>query len=565
MVKITKNEVAIVGIIFSLVIMINIPVNPLKQAFALQPVQITPTTTPILVANTSFNGLYYTVHIGSNAGQPYLSVYNTTNYQFLTQYNLTASIGFTSGLTAWGLDCSPNTALCVITYKVNTHPWVVFLVDIYHGYIQTNSLQFSSSYTSMNAVYVSTIGAQDQIFVIYQDTTNVKINNYIIPVTTGLSQFQTMSLILSYTYNTGFAGSIATLDFKRGLFNTTNSAQSTQQFLGFTSASNNLFVVINIGSRTTQCSLALGGGTSTGAIYYMNDTSNGINNVNGLDWIVSSGSLNTFYKIDNNCNIKTTYDSSTLIGTGYKIAGLSGSPTRHEIYATLLTKNQLIVVNETTIGSNGQASWVTGQYGIDSPLTNNIYDNIVSSITSNGVVTIAENPREFWLYWVSAGSSTNVSSGQTNTCNSSSSIPHCIGDVNCDLPANVNLAMCVSGYQLNPVKGNSQLISTGVNNILVSAGLINGSNTNIKTNGTGYILLIVAILITTALMLYATKMVLQVPLFVWMFLYLIIVALGVILQWVDITFFILGVIVMIALASGKIKSFIAGETTIFGG
>ncbi len=358
-----------------------------------------------------------------------------------------------------------------------------------------------------------------------------------------------------------------------GYFNTTNSASSRQPYIGITSHTGNLFYVFDLGARNQKCSYSLGGSTGFADVVYANDTSNGVNSANGLNWIVSSSSVNTFVKLDGACNLKTQYDVNSLLATTYPIGSLGFSPTYHSIYFIAgSTKNQLVSVNDTKLGGSGSATWVNFQYQFTQTVANSFppgaVDKIVYSDASNGVVMAIETGSTlFWSYYQNKGQPVTPSGGTTNTCGSTSATPHCVGDVNCDLPQNANLLMCVNiltttGSLITSGGNNNFNPVTATNNVVTEALGIN--NTNIKTNGVGYLFLAVAILLFNVLWyvsihsLGSRGIVVPQPIFVSAMLSFAVIGAFVLAGWTDPLILIIGIVALVAFTSPKIVSMIRG-------
>lgn len=132
---------------------------------------------------------------------------------------------------------------------------------------------------------------------------------------------------------------------------------------------------------------------------------------------------------------------------------------------------------------------------------------------------------------------------------------HCYGNINCDLTANQGILACQ--IALNPNGGAlssaSQSTSQSVNFLLGQVGLVNSTNTNIKTNGTGYMLTGVVMAISIACFFLASGGELnRIPTFLWFLSTLGVLGLAVAFGWIDTTFFIIAILAVIALASTRV-------------
>ena len=131
---------------------------------------------------------------------------------------------------------------------------------------------------------------------------------------------------------------------------------------------------------------------------------------------------------------------------------------------------------------------------------------------------------------------------------------HCYGDINCDLPANQGYLGCQIALNNSPaLKSASQSTASSVNFLLGQVGLVNSTNTNIKTNGTGYILTGVVMGIMVAVFWLASGgEINKIPTFLWFLATLGVMGLSVAFGWIDTTFFIIAILAIIALASTRV-------------
>lgn len=491
--------------LMSLLGVVNLAINPIQEARALQQFEITPPASPSMVRQTNFGTRAYTIVFGTTSGQPFADVYNSTTSNLIQAYNLTTGTGFTAGNSLVSANCGATHAICVLDYSVTAHPDRVFLFDVFHGWVQTTA--GGTPYTAgfSKGVVYSESSIQDQVFVIYNDGVSLKVDNWVVATTTGQSAFQTAPLIFGYTYNTALSPAIAVNDFELGYFNTTNSASSTQQFLAFTSSTNNLIQIINIGARSNKCSTSISGDTATLDIQYINDTGNGVNNVNGLDWIIAgSTATNKFVKIDNSCNLKTTYTVNSMILSTNGVRSLGFSQSRHEIYMYAGTaKNSIIVINATKTGANADQTFVTGTYQMSEDKTTPFYNGIVASNTSNGMIAVGETTKLYWLYWVQSGSSGQSGGSSTQQQTYTDSNGNTCIDIY-DTTGTIKLTTyCSTSTSNGKIQANTlRLMNTGANVsntgfvLGCGAGFVSCTNANAQTNGVGLIILGLVILIS---------------------------------------------------------------------
>lgn len=491
--------------LISLLGLVNLAINPINEAKALQQFEITPPATPTMVRTTSYGSKIYTVIFGVTSGQPFADVYNATTSNLIQAYNLTVGTGFTTGNTLAGANCGPTHGNCVVGYHVTGHSDRVFLFDVKDGWVQTTA--GGTPYTAnfvQSVVYSETLN-QDQVFVMKKDGVSPKIDNWVVPTTVGQTAFTTTPLIFGYTYDTGFSNSVAINDMELGYFNTTSSPSSIQQYLAWTSPTNNLFVVIDIGARATKCQTNISGDTATLDVQYMNDTSNGVNNVNGIDWLVSgTTATNKFIKVDNSCNLKTTYTINTITLTDNPIRSLGFSASRHEIYAYAgASRNSLIVINATKIGATALQSWVNNIYQMSEDHTAFLYNGIMTSPTSQGMVAVGETTKLYWLYWVQSGSNGQSGGSSTRQETYTDSNGNTCIDIY-DTTGSIKLTtFCSNAGSGGHIATNTlRLVNTGANVsntgfvLGCGAGFISCTNANAQTNGVGLIILGIVILIS---------------------------------------------------------------------
>lgn len=144
----------------------------------------------------------------------------------------------------------------------------------------------------------------------------------------------------------------------------------------------------------------------------------------------------------------------------------------------------------------------------------------------------------------------------------------------CADPANANILTCRLD-DIPPITGASELLNQSSTNIICQIGLIeciqdeNGNftpvNGDIKTNGVGYILLVITFGVVISIMWLASGGRLNdIPTFIWFIITLSILGVFVGFDWLDITFLLVGIIAIIALAVARIKG-LFGDTGLFKG
>lgn len=132
-----------------------------------------------------------------------------------------------------------------------------------------------------------------------------------------------------------------------------------------------------------------------------------------------------------------------------------------------------------------------------------------------------------------------------------------VGGVDCSLPANAQTLLC----RLHTISANGTALSgatesttTSLNNLFIQAGLVE-EGSDIQTNGVGYFIIAIMLGIMIAMFALASNMELgKIPPFVWMLGAISVVGSGTAFGLVDTTFFIISILIIIALASMKILS-----------
>lgn len=132
----------------------------------------------------------------------------------------------------------------------------------------------------------------------------------------------------------------------------------------------------------------------------------------------------------------------------------------------------------------------------------------------------------------------------------------------CSNPANEDLLRCRLEEQGGALGGNFQGnpfdVSNSTSNILIQVGLLDGSDTNPATNGTGYLLLAVGLIIANVLLWVGTggQVFTSSNLFIPALISFVIIGFFTVAGLVEPTILIISIVVLIALASPKIISII---------
>lgn len=206
--------------------------------------------------------------------------------------------------------------------------------------------------------------------------------------------------------------------------------------------------------------------------------------------------------------------------------------------------------------SNNSLLWTIGSpYSVSSAST----DIRILDLVSNSLTLTYDKGADlyYFLDTTSLPAGTGGTAGQGTTT----------AGIDCTVPANVNLLICrLTSQTGGNIGGTGGIIGTGLTNVFVNSGIIDGSNTDVKTNGIGYIVTGVALGIMIAVFWIASKGQLrEIPTFVWFIGTLSVLGSMTAIQWIDPTFLIIGVIGIVALAVAKTKSSIFGDSFGSGG
>ena len=174
----------------------------------------------------------------------------------------------------------------------------------------------------------------------------------------------------------------------------------------------------------------------------------------------------------------------------------------------------------------------------------NIYNLIVDT---NAVQLRASNSESRLFVWTSTGKNLWIWQDGTGAGFGPSGI-------DCSLPANANILICYLTSQTGgSLGGAGGIISTGFFNIFKNSGIISGTDTNVKTNGVGFMLVAIAMGVMVSMFFIATKGNLtEVPTFVWFISTIAVVGGMTAIGFVDPTFFIISIIVIVDFEVSKV-------------
>lgn len=245
----------------------------------------------------------------------------------------------------------------------------------------------------------------------------------------------------------------------------------------------------------------------------------------GKAYVIESGG--TIKVITSACAISSTIAAaSTCGGTGQDI---------------LITSNKLFAGCESTKN--------VGYYNLTSNSLVATYDcGFTVTPASNTVRMIAYNGGTDTLSCMAyTGNEVRFMLGITGTSEG--------GDIPSECASNPETLRCrLAELEGNALGSASESTATSLNNMFVQIGLVE-EGSDITTNGVGYMIVVVLMGIMVAMFALASNMELnRIPTFVWFLGALAILGASAGFGVVDATFFIIGILVIIALASAKILS-----------
>lgn len=248
------------------------------------------------------------------------------------------------------------------------------------------------------------------------------------------------------------------------------------------------------------------------------------------------------------------YNSTGSAIRSITVAGATSGLQNPQIVGNFIYFEDLTRAFEFQYGTNGTA--------LNSASFANVVITPVTSassfsVGSNGVAVIGAEANAgsstIFLGGITTGNIPSGGGGGGGGGNGCPSTTTNCGDVNCNLPQNKAILLCTTGG--GAVQNGGFFVTTAVNSLLTGSGLINSTNTNVKTNGTGYILVMVAFGVLTAMFWLASGGDLgRIPTFVWFIASLGVLGMAVGIGLIDVTFFIIGAIAVIALATARILS-----------
>ena len=498
----------------------------------------------IVVVDTSISGLTYVYSYVSSSGgvatSHVIGYYESGNTAFVKTYvmnddgTLTAGTSIDISTTAFGgqaraaagfMKCTGNICFSVTQGTVTDY------------IIQTNTLTLAQT-----GSYACVSGCSNAIGIVNSGLVYFAENSGKVSLLSAPAGGTFVRLAQSGTAWTSFKsldyGVIGTTKYVALI---TNVANPTEQF--------HIYNVNNNGFATV-CDKNVGA------------TFQDIHFQDGLFWISATGTGSASgYDVSETGGTCDTADVS-ISGGGVCASStphLWGSTPDHELY---IACNGATIVGNTTSGavtfsvSNAVATetYVSylpyrGALVVNSPNTVRVVFlaglNFTNSNPEVGRTQVEENPSE--------GNPTNVING-----------------VDCNLPENEFKLLCRQAENAGALTSAAVSMTQSGNNIVCQIRLIsctqdsNGQftpdNPDIKTNGVGFMLMIVLLGIMIGIFWVASRGQIQdIPNYIWIVGSLGILGAATLLEWIDPTMLVIGVIAIIALAAAKMRGLLGGS------
>jgi hypothetical protein len=274
---------------------------------------------------------------------------------------------------------------------------------------------------------------------------------------------------------------------------------------------------------TLTCSVAVSVGASGGAITYYNSN---------YYVVISTTTIN---KYSQSCGAGTGISGTSLTT---QMHGLRYNTARDEFYVVSTTTLAVMNLSSTNIS--------TLLYTVDMGSSAITRVSVDVNTAGEQIARISGTGSGF-LYGVNLNDNNN-GAGESGGG----------ADEFCLLPENVNILRCrletIGGGQLGSFSDLvGETFGNSTNNIFVQLGLVQAGS-DIKTNGVGYMFVVVALGIMIVMFYLGSGDLREIPTFVWFIGTLSILGGMTAFGFVDITFFLIGVIAIVALASAKIVS-----------
>ena len=557
------KQLAFMALVALSVILFNIPINPLKEAYALQQVNVTTSAIPSAIQMV-FSGVDQRYVYVDIEGKTQVRVFDANSTTLIRTFNMSNALmnGFNINYALLNLDCNGNLGICVAGYGTQGSGTCALspnlcrdrVVLINYGLGTWSGLSHGFNYThTSNIMYSSLMSygiTQFNVFVMYQPVGggNAKIDTL---VYNSSDLVDSHALILGNTFDTN-----TNTGYKMNKLGTFISGGVLSNYEAGAETASNTFITFNRSNNGFGCSVGVGG-SPINDITYANDSI-------GTFWYTIQGT--TIKKINSSCTVITTTDLTLATG-GNNLNSIAINSARHEIYTA--SNSKLFVVNETSLSLTPIVSLgITSNpatYGDIGVYSQNINTANVAVGTGASIINVI-----YWNFQGSYGSGSGATT-PTNTCNSTQPIPHCQGQVDCSLPQNINLVTCYSVYGSGGTgngdifSGNNNLFLNNTNMIAVQA--VGLKNNDIKTNGVGYALMGIVLLIANILWLLAVHnfssrgTVIAQPIFVNALLSFCIIFAFVLAGITDALFLVVGIVALVAFATPKLVSMIRGQET----
>lgn len=308
---------------------------------------------------------------------------------------------------------------------------------------------------------------------------------------------------------------------------------------GSNSADHPIMRIYNLANQTSICNVVPNSNIAIASSIFPDYTNNKI--FLGTD---VNGELKVYNKL---CQLQTTY-SSTTTGLGAQI--------RDTTVQTPYNDGVKYMYGMAS-GTSGLVSEIPYSAGVLSTFNAQQFNAFPSTSQSAFIGHFQFVPSQQKLFIPYSGNDNGVFILNFATAGTSQGST----GVDCSLPANANILICYLTSQTGgSLGGAGGIISTGFFNLATNSGLISGSDHNVKTNGIGYLIVAVAISILITIFWIASDGQLdKIPTFVWFIGIIAVVGSLTAIGFVDPTFLIISIIVVVAFAVSKVsRSLFAG-------
>lgn len=555
------------GVLTLAVMVYNIPVNPLAYAFQVVTYSTRATINQLVPSTVHGKSVFVSVE-----DKTWIRVVDANSSTTISLFNMTNALmnGFNINYQPTNISCNPTLSECVVGYTTGGTGTCAFspnlcaerivLVDIANSawsalkngrnYTQTSNTlaNVAFSYGTPQFTVIATLmptGGGNSFFQFeaYNDSDPVNAHPFVVCCTLS-------------------SGAASTFNGANALGTFTIGGLCCNNYIGLAQTSGASFQSINIGARSLGCTVATG--SQVNDIKYTSDS------LGQFWWTIQGTSIK---KISQSglgaCSVITTTDLTAVTG-GNNLKSIAIDSTLGYVFVE--SNSKFFVINETSLSATPIAI-----YGVpsDTTLLNGIapYPN-----SNNGAVAVSSSSAKVTVfYWNVQGSSGGGGgiTGGGNPCNTTGNpATNCSdngrGQIDCSLPQNANIVTCwvqnnnqpgSAGNPLN-INNNTNVVNNFGCVVAQSVGIIN--NCNLKTNGVGYLLLAIALLLVNVLWLLAVHsfnqrgVVTPQPIFVHALISFAVIAAFALIGWTDPTILIVAIVALVAFTAPKFIGMIRG-------